>query len=871
MFALTNGDDNGDFTTSGIQLVWGEQDDGYDPDTGPFDDLEAGYCFDPSRDIMYMAYSTTGDGDGEGGNNGGTTGSYLVAFQANPVSNSTYTWNVLYQVPIGESLLVTTPQDFSTDMMAISSDGAVVFVGTPTEIRLFYTRDFLVYGFPSPTTTARAGNFTVTAVNINGTINTSYQGTVEFTSSDSQSQLPADYTFAAADNGTHNFSAVLITVGMQSITVTDTADNTITGSQTGIVVVPDVPDHLAFSVQPSDSLAGSAISPAVQVEEFDKFGNLETYDDTSQVTLTITSGSGPFESDSTTTVTLIGGVATFSNLIFDTPGTYTLGESASSGVTGPDSTSFKIRPAAPDHLAFTVQPSDSIAGVAISPPVVVEEFDRYNNLETGDNSHQVTLTVASGPGSFTSDSITTAIFSGGIATFGDLAFLTAGTYILADSATSGLSGPHSVPFIIHPAAPDHLAFIVQPSDTVAGQAIAPAVIVSEFDKYGNLETGDSSNQVTVSVASGPGGVTSGSTATVTLSGGIATFSNLVFDTAGNYTLAESTASGVTGPHSVAFTILPAALDHLIWTVQPSRTTAGVAISPAVQIEEFDKFGNLETTDSSNQMTVNVASGPGAFASGSTTTLTVSGGIGTFSNQVLDTAGIYDLGVQSGGLTGPDSNSFMVDPAAPDHLVFSVQPSNTTAGVAISPAVQVQVFDRYGNLLTEDNTDKVTLSVASGPGNFYSSSSTTSTVSGGIATFGPLVFLTAGTYTLADRLTGGVTGPNSNSFTVNPGVARPSRFQRAAEQHNGRSTLLSSGTGSRFRSVWKSRHGRQQRSGVLERCQWTGGLRQRQHAGGKRERRRRHVHQCLSRHRRHLHPWGERDGRTDRPRFRRIPG
>ena len=49
-----------------------------------------------------------------------------------------------------------------------------------------------------------AGNpfsVTVTAENSSGDVATGYLGTVQFTSSDSQAGLPANYTFVAGDDG----------------------------------------------------------------------------------------------------------------------------------------------------------------------------------------------------------------------------------------------------------------------------------------------------------------------------------------------------------------------------------------------------------------------------------------------------------------------------------------------------------------------------------------------------------------------------------------------------------------------------------------------------------------------------------------------
>src|SRR5262249_35162336 len=64
-----------------------------------------------------------------------------------------------------------------------------------------------VSGFPTIITAGVAGSLTVTAKNADGTTDTSYRGTVHLTSSDPQAELPADYTFTAADQGVHTFSA----------------------------------------------------------------------------------------------------------------------------------------------------------------------------------------------------------------------------------------------------------------------------------------------------------------------------------------------------------------------------------------------------------------------------------------------------------------------------------------------------------------------------------------------------------------------------------------------------------------------------------------------------------------------------------------
>ncbi|HYM60326.1 MAG TPA: fibronectin type III domain-containing protein [Thermoanaerobaculia bacterium] len=86
---------------------------------------------------------------------------------------------------------------------------------------------------------------TITAYDSSYNVATGYRGTIHFTSSDGSATLPANYTFSAADSGTHVFPAgiTLRTAGAQTVTATDTADGTITGSRF-VAVGPATPAGL---------------------------------------------------------------------------------------------------------------------------------------------------------------------------------------------------------------------------------------------------------------------------------------------------------------------------------------------------------------------------------------------------------------------------------------------------------------------------------------------------------------------------------------------------------------------------------------------------------------------------------------------------
>ncbi len=183
------------------------------------------------------------------------------------------------------------------------------------------------------------------------------------------------------------------------------------------------PAKLAFVQQPSNALAGVAISPAVQVMIQDADGNVVATA-TNPVTIALTVGTGLA---GTLTVTPQNGIAAFSNLTLSTVGTYTL-SATSSGLTSATSAGFTVD--MPVNLAFTVQPSNAFTGTAISPAVQVAIQDADGKTVTADSS-LVTLALA---GSTNLGGTLTVSAQNGVATFSNLTVSTAGSYML--SATS---------------------------------------------------------------------------------------------------------------------------------------------------------------------------------------------------------------------------------------------------------------------------------------------------------------------------------------------------------------------------------------------------------------------------------------------------
>ena len=99
-------------------------------------------------------------------------------------------------------------------------------------------KTLVVSGIVSPYVAGVAHSVTVTAKDAYGNTATGYRGTIHFSGSDPAATLPANYTFTAANAGSHTFSlgVTLRTPGTRGVRATDTVTATITGVQSGIVV-----------------------------------------------------------------------------------------------------------------------------------------------------------------------------------------------------------------------------------------------------------------------------------------------------------------------------------------------------------------------------------------------------------------------------------------------------------------------------------------------------------------------------------------------------------------------------------------------------------------------------------------------------------
>jgi alpha-tubulin suppressor-like RCC1 family protein len=442
-------------------------------------------------------------------------------------------------------------------------------------------------------------------------------------------------------------------------------------------------------------------------------------------------------------------------------------------------------------LTFTAQPTTTVAGATMTS-VKVAIQNALNQTITGDNTTQITLAIGNNAGGGTLTGGGTVTVVGGVATFNFVNINKTGEgYTLA--ATSGsLTAATSTEFIITPGSASVLAFSTQPPNGVLGDALSPALQVEIRDGLGNVVT-SARNEITLAIGTNPSSATLTGVAKVSAVNGIATFSNVAIDKGGTgYTLTASNGS-LTAATSAAFDVASSGpATKLAFAVQPPSVTADEYIAP-LQVELLDAKGRRVTSDNATQISLAIGNNPTGASLSGTATATVSSGLATFTTVGIEpAASAYTLLASAGSLTTATSLEFNITPGAPDHLDFSVEPGNSVAGDAMSPAVQVHVQDFWNNRVTSANT-AVTVAISTNPsigGTGVLTGTKIVNAIDGVASFTGLWINKIGTgYTLSASASGlGTTG--SASFNISP--AAPAKLLFSQQPANVAGNAVMSG-------------------------------------------------------------------------------
>jgi hypothetical protein len=241
--------------------------------------------------------------------------------------------------------------------------------------------------------------------------------------------------------------------------------------------------------------------------------------------------------------------------------------------------------------------------------------------------------------------------------------------------------------------------------------------------------------------------------------------------------------------------------RLVFVTEPASATAGASLSP-INVSAVDSTGGVVAVFD-GRVTLALAANPGGDQLHGTITATAVQGTATFGDVRVDRAATgYTISAHIDGLADGASTAFDISPGTPVGVAYTGQPTTTTAGTAITPAVQVSVVDAFGNAVTQ-YSGTVTVSLAH-DGSVLKDASLlgTATISAtaGVAKYSDLHINQSGVgYTLGVRLPAGPTTTVSQPFDIIPPRPRkpaPSWWSKTTRRPAGWSTGRSRRMGTR---------------------------------------------------------------------------
>ncbi len=512
---------------------------------------------------------------------------------------------------------------------------------------------------------------------------------------------------------------------------------------------------LAMVTEPAGANSGAAFGTQPVVRVLDASGNVATsYSGT--VTASIGSGGGTLSG--TAGVTVVNGVATFTNLsILGTAGARTL-SFASGALTAVTSASFSLGAGVATQLAIITAPPATTANDAVLSTVTVQLRDASGNA-VSNSGVTVNASIGSGGGSLLG-TLSATTDPTGLATFTDLRLRgTLGSRTLT-FASNGLTFVTSSGVNINAAGA--LAQIVLSQAPTSGPAIGAAFVqqpaVQLADVSGNAVS-SSGVQVVASLFSGAGTLT-GTTSVTTSGSGVAAFGNLgitgllgdrvITFTAGSLTINSPTLTPVAGLPTTA----------VIGTAPVSVAVAAtMGVSPSVTITDAG-------TNPVSGVTVTLTASGGVSVTGGATAVTNASGVATFTGVTLvGTIGTPTITFTSAtGSATATSGAITLSVGAPSTMTIGTAPVSVAVATNMSVSPTVTVRDAGNNVL---NNISVTATASNGVTVSAGNSATTNP--SGVATFtGVQLTGTIGSRTMT--FTAGAATATSSAITLSVGPA-----------------------------------------------------------------------------------------------------
>jgi hypothetical protein len=282
----------------------------------------------------------------------------------------------------GQALFTVILTQASSHSIAATYSGDTTFSSSSASSSLTVTAaaaSRLTVSVPAGATAGSPFDVTATAWDPYNNVAAGYTGTVHFTSSDKTALLPADYTFSAADQGTHTFTSGvgLKKAGISTLTATDTVTSTLTAQAT-VTVQAAAATHFTVTASPTNPTAGTAFT--VTVTTLDPYGNVApSYLGTVHFTSSDLHATLP--ADYAFTAADKGKHIFSKTVTLRTAGsrTVTATDTVTATITGKGTVGVKA--AAATHFSVTGFPLTTAAGVAHT--FIVTALDAYGNVATG--------------------------------------------------------------------------------------------------------------------------------------------------------------------------------------------------------------------------------------------------------------------------------------------------------------------------------------------------------------------------------------------------------------------------------------------------------------------------------------------------------
>jgi hypothetical protein len=580
---------------------------------------------------------------------------------------------------------------------------------------------------PSGVTAGSGFGFTVTAEDKSGNVLSSFNGTVTvaLANNPSGATLGGPLT-ATAQSGVASFSGLTLNKAASGYTLLVTASGLGGAFTNAFQVTPAAATQLVVTTQPpSELFVGNRFGLVVSAE--DPYGNVDPNFGRS-VAVALLNNPGGATLGGTLSETAQSGVAAFSDLTLDQPGTgYTL-QVSSRGLTGATTGAFNVE----SNLLVNGDFSQGNTGFT-SQYVYSTTLSPEGTYVVGDNPHHYN------PGGASFGDHTTGtglmLIANGSPTPNTVVWQetinvsTATDYVFSGWAASvGMGGGGGGPTDPSPA---RLEFFV--NGVQIGSEFTVIAQDGDWSQFSAPWTSGTSGVVTVSII------------------------DMNTDRSGNDFCLDDLAFGAS----------QAVYPRLMVTAQPpASVTAGSGFG--LTVTAYDKSGHV---DSSFNGTVTAAleNNPGGATLGGTLTATAQDGVASFSGLTLDTsANGYTLLVSANGLASATTSPFNVTAAAATQLVVTTQPSGSvTAGSGFGLVISAE--DNAGHVATTFS-GSVTVALWNNPGSATLGGTLIATAQSGVATFSGLTLDQPGTGYTLQVSTSGMTAATTSAFNVQTTIA-----------------------------------------------------------------------------------------------------